>query len=170
MYFVFNPWAVGSLAGMGAAIVGDFLLIGVFEMQVKELMSTRIETVAPDSTLLEAAKKMQAQDIGALPVGRDQGLVGMITDRDIAIRAVARGMDPTRTKVEEVMTREVFSCPAQSDVIEAVKLMEEKQVRRIVVSDTDDRPIGILSLGDLALHLRDEATSGEVLKEVSKPD
>lgn len=137
-------------------------------MQLKELMTRGVETIAPDASLSEAAKKMQAQDIGALPVGRNQDLVGMITDRDIAVRAVARGLDPNSTKVEDVMTRDVYTCSAGSDVADAMKLMEEMQVRRIVVSDTNDRPVGIVSLGDLALHIHQE-TSGEVLKEVSKP-
>jgi CBS domain-containing protein len=138
------------------------------EMQLKELMTRGVETIPPEASLSEAAKKMQTHDVGALPVGREQELIGIITDRDIAIRAVASGLDPNSTKVEQVMTRGVHTCAAGSDIAEAMRLMEEKQIRRIVVSDTNDRPIGIVSLGDLALHLR-EQSSGEVLKEVSKP-
>jgi len=138
------------------------------EMQLKELMTRGVETIPPEASLSEAAKKMQTHDVGALPVGRNQELIGIITDRDIAIRAVASGLDPNSTKVEQVMTRGVHTCAAGSDIAEAMRLMEEKQIRRIVVSDTNDRPIGIVSLGDLALHLRDQS-SGEVLKEVSKP-
>jgi CBS domain-containing protein len=103
-----------------------------------------------------------------LPVCEDEKLVGIITDRDIAIRAIANGLNPAETKVEEVMTDEVFSCSADSDVQVACLMMEEKQVRRVVVTDENQSPIGIVSLRDMALQLREEQ-SGEVLKEVSQP-
>jgi CBS domain-containing protein len=137
-------------------------------MHLKQIMTSPIETIAPDTSLAEAARKMLAMAIGLLPVSEDQKIVGIVTDRDITIRAVAKGLDPERTKVQEVMTREVFSCPAGSDVIDACKLMEEKQVRRLLVMDASDAPIGIVSLGDIALHLRREQ-SGEVLRKVSQP-
>lgn len=137
-------------------------------MHLKQIMTSPIETVAPDTSLAEAARKMLAMAIGLLPVSKDQKIVGIVTDRDITIRAVAKGLDPERTEVQEVMTREVFSCPAGSDVMDACKLMEEKQVRRLLVMDASDAPIGIVSLGDIALHLRREQ-SGEVLRKVSQP-
>jgi CBS domain-containing protein len=78
-------------------------------------------------------------------------------------------MDPTQTRVEEVMTREVLSCPSDADVEEACVLMEKRQIRRLLVTGEDDSPVGIVSLGDIALCLR-ENQSGEVLKKVSEPD
>jgi CBS domain-containing protein len=139
-------------------------------MRLSHIMTGAIQTVAPGASLAEAARKMASGDIGSLPVCSDKRVVvGIITDRDITVRAVARGLDPNQTKVQEVMTREVLSCPADSEVEAACDLMEEKQVRRLVVTDAQDRPIGIVSLGDIALCLR-ENQSGEVLKKVSEPD
>jgi CBS domain-containing protein len=126
--------------------------------------------VAPGASLAEAAKKMASQDIGSLPVCSDKRkLLGIITDRDITVRAVARGLDPNQTKVQDVMTKDVLSCRADSAVEDACRLMERQQVRRVVVTDGQDAPIGILSLGDLALSLRG-SQAGEVLRRVSEPD
>ena len=138
-------------------------------MQLKEIMTRRVKTVRPDSTLTEAANIMLAEDVGSLPVSDDANIVGIVTDRDITIRGTAKGLDPKKTKVSEVMTRDIHTCPAGYDVKDASKLMEDKQVRRLVVMDTDNRPIGIVSLGDLALHVRDEQLSGETLREISRP-
>ena len=139
-------------------------------MRLSNIMTGGVQTVAPGATLAEAAKKMASADIGSLPVcSSERKVVGIITDRDIAVRAVARGLDPNATRVQDVMTREVLSCPADSDVEAACELMEEKQVRRLVVTDPQDAPIGIVSLGDIALSLR-EAKVGGVLKKVSEPD
>jgi CBS domain-containing protein len=139
-------------------------------MRLSNIMTGAIQTVAPGASLAEAARKMASQDIGSLPVcAEPRVVVGIITDRDITVRAVARGLDPNQTPVQDVMTREVLACRADSGVEAACELMESRQVRRIVVIDEQDAPIGIVSLGDLALSLR-ESQSGEVLKKVSEPD
>jgi CBS domain-containing protein len=139
-------------------------------MKLASIMTGGIETIAPQATLAEAAKKMASQDIGSLPVCAERRrVVGIITDRDITVRAVARGMDPNSTRVEEVMTRDVLSCSAEAEVEQACELMEKRQVRRLLVTGHDDTPVGIVSLGDIALCLR-ESQSGEVLKKVSEPD
>lgn len=139
-------------------------------MKLASIMTGGIETIAPHATLAEAAKKMASQDIGSLPVCAERRrVVGIITDRDITVRAVARGMDPNATRVEEVMTRDVLSCSADAEVEHACALMESRQVRRLLVTGQDDAPVGIVSLGDIALCLR-ESQSGEVLKKVSEPD
>ncbi len=139
-------------------------------MKLSSIMTGGIESVPPQATLAEAAKKMASQDIGSLPVCAERHKVlGIITDRDITVRAVARGMDPNQTRVEEVMTREVLSCPSDASVEAACELMEKRQVRRLLVTGEDDSPVGIVSLGDIALCLR-ESQSGEVLKKVSEPD
>lgn len=138
-------------------------------MKLSSIMTGGIETIPPQATLAEAAKKMASQDIGSLPVCSDRRLVvGIITDRDITVRAVARGMDPNQTRVEEVMTRDVLSCSAEAEVEDACHLMEERQVRRLLVTDSDNMPVGIVSLGDIALCLR-ESQSAEVLKKISEP-
>ena len=139
-------------------------------MKLSSIMTGGIETIAPHATLAEAAKKMASQDIGSLPVCAERRqVIGIITDRDITVRAVARGMDPNSTRVEEVMTRDVLSCSSDADVEQACELMEKRQVRRLLVTGQDDTPVGIVSLGDIALCLR-ESQSGEVLKKVSEPD
>ena len=139
-------------------------------MRLSNIMTGGVQTVAPGASLAEAAKKMASQDIGSLPVcSGERKVVGIITDRDITVRAVARGLDPVQTKVQDVMTREVLSCRADSAVEDACELMQSRQVRRLLVTDEQDAPIGIVSLGDLALSLR-ENRSGEVLRKVSEPD
>ena len=139
-------------------------------MKLSHIMTGGIETIPPQATLAEAAKKMASQDIGSLPVCAERRrVVGIITDRDITVRAVARGMDPNHTRVEDVMTRDVLSCSSDADVEDACQLMEQRQVRRLLVTDGNDVPVGIVSLGDIALCLR-ESQSGEVLRKVSEPD
>ena len=139
-------------------------------MKLSSIMTGGIETIRPQATLAEAAKKMASQDIGSLPVCAERRkVIGIITDRDITVRAVARGMDPNLTRVEEVMTKDVLSCSSDSEVEAACELMEKRQVRRLLVTGDDDSPVGIVSLGDIALCLR-ESQSGEVLKKVSEPD
>jgi CBS domain-containing protein len=139
-------------------------------MKLSTIMTGGIQAVAPQASIAEAAKKMASQDIGSLPVcGRERKVLGIITDRDITVRAVARGMDPNQTRVEEIMTREVLSCPSSSEVQAACDLMETRQVRRLLVTDDDQTPVGIVSLGDIALCLR-ENQSGEVLRKVSEPE
>ena len=139
-------------------------------MKLSNIMTGGIETITPQASLAEAAKKMASQDIGSLPVCAERRrVVGIITDRDITVRAVARGMDPNHTRVEEVMTRDVLCCTSDADVEQACELMEKRQVRRLLVTDGSDLPIGIVSLGDIALCLR-ESQSGGVLKKVSEPE
>ena len=139
-------------------------------MKLSSIMTGGIETIPPQASLAEAARKMASQDIGSLPVcAEPRCVVGIITDRDITVRAVARGMDPNQTRVEEVMTRDVLSCSSEAEVEHACELMERRQVRRLLVTGQDETPVGIVSLGDIALCLR-ESQSGEVLKKVSEPD
>jgi CBS domain-containing protein len=139
-------------------------------MKLAAIMTGGIQTITPQATLAEAAKKMASQDIGSLPVcDEPRRVVGIITDRDITVRAVARGMDPNQTRVEDVMTRDVLSCSSESEVEDACVLMEKRQVRRLLVTGQNEVPVGIVSLGDIALCLR-ESQSGEVLKKVSEPD
>src|SRR5436190_2219228 len=97
-------------------------------MQLKDVMTRDIQDIAPESTLKIAAETMRSLDVGALPVCENNKLVGMITDRDIAIRAVAEGCDPNRTKVRDAMSGPLLYCHEDEDIAKAVKLMEEKQI------------------------------------------
>jgi len=122
-------------------------------MEIRDIMMRSVETVEPDDSLCEAARKMASQNIGLLPVWQDGALVGVLTDRDIVVRAVARGFDPEQTIVEEVMTSMVVSLPESSELEDASDLMESKQVHRLVVVDDKAMPVGIVSLDKVALHL-----------------
>jgi CBS domain-containing protein len=139
-------------------------------MQLKDLMTHSVENVPPGATLKEAAEKMRSLDIGALPVFENDKLVGMITDRDIAVRAVADGRDPNEATVRDAMTGQLLYCYEDEDVERAAKLMEEKQIRRLPVFDRSQRLCGIVSLGDIATRVHDERLSGEVLEQVSEPN
>jgi CBS domain-containing protein len=138
-------------------------------MQLKEVMTRDVEVIHPNASLAEAADKMGALDVGPLPVCDGYRLVGMITDRDIAVRATAAGRDPKTTRVRDAMTEDVVYGFEDQDVREAARIMEEKQIRRLVVLDRDKRLVGIVSLGDLATDAGDDRLSGEVLERVSEP-
>ncbi len=136
-------------------------------MKVKEAMSKKVTWVTPELTLRRAAKKMRDLDVGCLPVGKDDRLVGMITDRDIACRAVAKGWDPEKKTVKEAMSKGIVYCFDDQDMNQAAELMEQKQLHRLPVLNRRKRMVGILSLGDLALHAPNRL-SGGVVKGVSR--
>lgn len=139
-------------------------------MELRKLMTDRIASVPPELPLIDAARQMRGHDVGALPVQGSNGeLLGIVTDRDITVRAVANGMDPKTVPVSEVMTREVQTCSANRDVEEAARLMGRRQIRRLVVVDENDAPVGIVSLGDLALQVPTTKLPASVLKSISKP-
>ena len=138
-------------------------------MQLKEAMSREIVVVSAAATVKEAAQLMEKLNVGLLPVTDDHRLVGTITDRDITVRCVAEGHDTNRTRVAEVMTPGVVYAYADDDLGEAARIMEEQQVRRIVVADRDDRPVGVVSVGDIATTGHDLRLAGEVLSHVSQP-
>lgn len=125
-------------------------------MNIKDIMSTHVEIVTPDTLLHEVAKKMQTSDCGSVLVGKDDRLLGVITDRDLALRCVAESHHPAETTAEQVMTKEILYCH-DTDTLEAVALdMAKNKVRRLPVLDKDKRLVGIVSLGDLAVHSTDE--------------
>ena len=138
-------------------------------MQLKEIMTRDVEVVHPEATLQEVARKMRDLDVGPIPVCDGTRLQGMVTDRDIAIRAVAEGRDPASTKVSEVMTPEIVYCFEDQDIDDAVRIMEEKQIRRLVVLNHDKDLVGIVSLGDLAVEGRNRGLAGEALERISEP-
>lgn len=138
-------------------------------MKVNEIITHDPEVIRPETALIEAAQKMKSMDIGILPVCDGDRLVGVITDRDIAVRGVAQGYDPKTARVQEVMTPEVIYCFDDEDVKEAAKKMKEKQVRRLPVLNREKRLVGIVSLGDLAVRTGKEKLAGEVLERVSEP-
>jgi CBS domain-containing protein len=139
-------------------------------MLVKDCMTSHVECAKPNSTLREAAQMMRDLDVGPLPVcGEDDRLAGIITDRDITIRAIAEGKDAEKTSVRDVMTPKIIYCYEDDDITEAAHLMEENQVRRLVVLNRDKRMVGILSLGDIAVDTHDEQLCGHALEAISEP-
>jgi CBS domain-containing protein len=138
-------------------------------MQVHDIMTTHVEVIHPDATLKEAAQKMSQLDIGPLPVCDGTKLVGMLTDRDITIRATAQGYDPKTTRVREAMTAEVVYCFEDQEVKTAAQMMEMRQIRRVPVVNRNKELVGIVSLGDLAVETGDQELAGETLEQVSEP-
>lgn len=129
-------------------------------------MTAHAQCVAPDNTLVEAAGLMRELDVGALPVCEDERVAGMVTDRDIVLRGVADGRDANTATVRDVMSPGIIHVFADQSVEDAVRVMEEKQVRRLPVLDRSKRLVGIVSLGDIAI-CSNPAFSGIALKEVS---
>jgi CBS domain-containing protein len=138
-----------------------------FHMQAQDLMTRDVTVVEPETTIQQAARAMMALDVGALPVGEDDRLVGMITDRDIAVRGVAQGKGP-KTKVRELMTPAVKYCFADDEVDEIAGNMADIQLRRLPVIDHDKRLVGILSLCDIAVGDEPEQAV-EALCGISRP-
>jgi CBS domain-containing protein len=136
-------------------------------MKIKELMTSDVELVAPNDSLHTAAKMMADLDTGALPVGENDRLVGMITDRDITVRAVAEGRDPDRTVVRDAMSSGIRFCFEDEDSEEVARKMGQWQVRRLPVLNRDKRLVGIVSLGDLSIGGAEEESKG-ALKEISE--
>ena len=136
-------------------------------MKVCDCMSRDVQVASPNQSIRDAAKMMARLDAGVLPVGDNDRLVGVITDRDIAIRAVAEGKSPT-TKVGDVMSHEVLYCFDDQDLEDIAQNMAEMKIRRMPVVNRDKRLVGIISLGDLA-RSEDARTTGQAVSEISEP-
>ncbi|HTP49320.1 MAG TPA: CBS domain-containing protein [Anaeromyxobacteraceae bacterium] len=132
-------------------------------MLVRDAMTPHVATVAPGDSLQLAAARMGELDVGALPVTEGDALLGMITDRDIAVRAVARGMDPSSTRVAEAMTPQSIWCYEDQDTLEAARIMEAMALRRLMVLDRGQRLVGMITVDDLASVARQERVAGEVI-------
>jgi CBS domain-containing protein len=137
-------------------------------MLLKDIMTAHVEVISPFTPLQEAAEKMRVFDAGSLPICDGKKVLGMLTDRDIVIRAVAKGMHPEQTMVSDVMTEDVVYLFEDQDVSEAAKLMEDRQIRRLLILNRDKELAGIVSLGDLSQYT-DPQVSGHVLEQVSEP-
>jgi CBS domain-containing protein len=138
-------------------------------MQVNEFMTRNPVVVPPEASLREAAERMRELDSGVLPVCDGERLVGMLTDRDVTVRATAEGKDPNSTAVREVMSPEVIYCFEDEDERVAAGKMEQHQLRRLAVLNRDKRLVGMISLGDLAVHATDDRIPGAVTEAVSEP-
>jgi len=137
-------------------------------MKVKDVMTQNPEAIRSDDMVVKAAEVMRNIDVGVVPVFEGDKAVGILTDRDIVVRLVAENKDPESTKAAEIMSQDVVSCSDDTDAREAAGMMEEKKLRRLLVKNDQDKVVGVVSLGDLAVSLNKEA-AGEVIQEVSKP-
>ena len=117
-------------------------------LRVKDVMSYGSEVVSPTMPLLDAARKMSAENIGCLPVGTGDSLLGLVTDRDLAIRGLTRAKNPLTLTVGDIMTRGVITCGPEDHLIEVLNILDKNEIRRVVVLDEKGRPIAILSIDD----------------------
>ena len=136
--------------------------------KVRDVMTTRPRCVASDTPLTQVAELMASEDVGALPVLDGEKLSAMVTDRDIVLRAVAKGKDPRGMPVREVASSEVVSVGPDEDLSEVLRVMAASQVRRVPVVDEENRLVGIVSQADVALEAK-EKDVGEMVGEISKP-
>jgi len=135
-------------------------------MKVKEAMHKGTTCVEPSTPVMDIAKHMRDDDVGAIPVRTDGRLVGIVTDRDIACRAVTYSGNISKLTAQDIMTKDVTCCSAEDDLVIALKVMEAKKIRRLPVTDAHKTMIGMLSLGDISHRLSNDL-SGEVLRAVS---
>lgn len=135
-------------------------------MKVKEAMHRGVEWVGPDTPIQEIAKLMNKHDVGAVPIGEDDRLIGMVTDRDIVCKGLANGVDLDRATARDVMTEGIHCCRADDDLGKAIRHMEQLQLRRLPVIDKNRRMVGILSLGDIG-ELAPSDMISECVKSVS---
>jgi CBS domain-containing protein len=135
-------------------------------MKIHEVMTRGVETVSSGATLEFAAKKMLNRNVGFLPVVDSEKVVGVVTDRDVVLRAVSFGMRPAMTTVGQVMTKRVLSVRDYESLTDASLVMEKNLVHRLLVLDRQERLVGIVSLSDIAAKTREERLSGHVLAKV----
>ncbi len=136
-------------------------------MLISDVMTREVESIGPDDSLQQAARMMHQFGVGTLPVVENHSVVGVVTDRDIILRAVAQGLDPAKTTVRTAMSEEVVGCFEDQEVEAAARLMQSKQIRRVLVLDRDKKLVGIITLADLASDAVDSQRAGEILQEVS---
>jgi CBS domain-containing protein len=137
-------------------------------MKVRDVMTADVNVIDPTAMIAEASRRMRDEDVGSLPVGENDKLVGMITDRDIVVRAIATGKDPQKTAVREAMSDQVLYCFDDQSTEEVCANMGENQVRRLPVVNRDKRLVGIVALGDLSTRGAGK-DAGSALGEISEP-
>ena len=142
---------------------------GLAPRRVNEVMTRGVEVLHPSMTIDQAAERMKALDVGALPVCDGNRLQGMLTDRDIVLRVVAEHRNPESVRVHDVMSAGVAYCFDDQTVEDVARLMQEKQIRRLPVLNRENEMVGIVSLGDLAAKTDETTTMGEALGKISEP-
>jgi CBS domain-containing protein len=141
-------------------------------MQIREIMTREVDVIPPTASVRDAALKMKELDVGAIPVCDGQKLAGLVTDRDITVRAVAEGRNPSEVRVAEVMSSDIAYCFEDETVEQAANLMESKQIRRLPILDRNKQLTGIISLGDISVRTegsRQKDLAADALEEISEP-
>ena len=138
-------------------------------MKVKEIMSSPCEKIDSSSSICEASELMRSSDVGVLPVEKSGRIVGIVTDRDIVVRGIAQHLNPEKTSISKVMSSDVTWCYEDDDVEDVVKKLEEKQIHRLLVLNSDEQPVGILSLSDIAVKMSDETLTCRALEKICEP-
>jgi len=136
-------------------------------MRIAEIMNP-VETIEPDASVRHAAERIRDLEVGSIPVCDGDRLIGIVTDRDITVRATAVGADPASCRVVDVMSPRVDYCLADDEIERALEVMESRQVRRLPVLDRDHRLVGTVAIGDIAATV-DATESGEALRKISEP-
>lgn len=136
-------------------------------MKVREIMTKTAQTILPDATVEQASQKMRDYNIGLLPVVEEGKVLGVVTDRDIVVHAIAEARNPHLTTIREVMTEKPFSCYEDQSVTEASRIMEKHHVRRLIVLNRRHKLAGVLTLTDMALKIANEKLSGHLLHKVA---
>ncbi len=137
-------------------------------MQAKEVMTGNVKMIPGSTTIQAAADLMRQMNVGILPIAENGKLVGTLTDRDIAIRAVATGADPKSTPARDCMSREVISCYEDQDARDVARVMSDNKVRRVVVVNRMNEAVGLVSVDDLAVHPETRMLADDVVKQFSK--
>ncbi|MFN8637712.1 MAG: CBS domain-containing protein [Chloroflexota bacterium] len=176
------PWPlIGAVAGLGivgyrrgwfsSAMSSSMMsgMGGTSRTMVRDVMTRRVETTAPDTTIADVARRMRDLDVGSLPVTDGNRLLGIVTDRDLSVRATAASKDPNTTRVREVMSPELAWIFDDEPADAAARVMRERQIRRLPVLDRGDRLVGVVALADLATDLGDDRLKGATLEEISQP-
>lgn len=135
-------------------------------MHVKDIMSKNPDALSEEMTLKQAAEEMQKHDFGFLPVKHDGQIIGVVTDRDLVIRALAKGQDPTKTKLKEAMTKKILFCHEEDDLKKAAQIMCDKQVNRLAVYNNQEQLTGVISIGDIARKAKDNALLAKLTEAI----
>ena len=136
--------------------------------KVRDVMTTRPRVVSPDTPVAQVAELMESEDVGAIPVLDGERLIGMVTDRDIVVRAIAKGKDPRGMPVGEISSGDLVTVEPDRNLSDALRLMAQYQVRRLAVVDEEEHLVGVVSQADVALESKEKDT-GQLLEEISRP-
>jgi CBS domain-containing protein len=142
------------------------VFVEVFSMKVREIMTTNVECIAPQTSVVDLAQKMKSLDVGFLAICENDRLVGTVTDRDIVIRGIATGRDVNTCTASDIMSHDVYWCYEEDNVKDVAERMRDKEVRRMLLLNKEKRLVGVVSLGDISKV--EEKESGKTLKDITE--